>query len=51
MKTAASSTSISPRTIAAKLLTHLIAWAVVRALDTFPQLNDGYTEVDGTSAR
>ena len=24
---------------------------LVRALDTFPQLNDGYTEVDGTSAR
>ncbi len=31
--------------------THLIAWALVRALDTFPQLNDGYTEVDGASAR
>jgi 2-oxoglutarate dehydrogenase E1 component len=31
--------------------THLIAWAIVRALDTFPQLNDGYTAVDGTSAR
>ena len=24
--------------------THLIAWAVVRALDTFPQLNDGYAD-------
>ena len=31
--------------------THLIAWAVLRALDTFPQLNDGYADVDGTSAR
>ncbi|HKP83371.1 MAG TPA: multifunctional oxoglutarate decarboxylase/oxoglutarate dehydrogenase thiamine pyrophosphate-binding subunit/dihydrolipoyllysine-residue succinyltransferase subunit [Pyrinomonadaceae bacterium] len=31
--------------------THLIAWAVVRALDTFPQLNDGYTQNAGTSAR
>ncbi len=31
--------------------THLIAWAVVRALDGFPQLNDGYTEVDGSPSR
>ncbi|HEX7331280.1 MAG TPA: multifunctional oxoglutarate decarboxylase/oxoglutarate dehydrogenase thiamine pyrophosphate-binding subunit/dihydrolipoyllysine-residue succinyltransferase subunit [Pyrinomonadaceae bacterium] len=31
--------------------THLIAWAMVRALDTFPQMNDGYTEVDGSAAR
>ena len=31
--------------------THLIAWAVVRALDTFPQLNDGYTETNGAPAR
>jgi multifunctional 2-oxoglutarate metabolism enzyme len=31
--------------------THLIAWAVLRALDSFPQLNDGYAEVDGTSTR
>ena len=31
--------------------THLIAWALLRALDTFPQLNDGYGEVDGTAAR
>lgn len=31
--------------------THLIAWAILRALDTFPQLNDGYAEVDGASAR
>ena len=27
--------------------THLIAWAMLRALDTFPQLNDGFAEVDG----
>jgi multifunctional 2-oxoglutarate metabolism enzyme len=31
--------------------THLIAWAVLRALDTYPQLNDGYAEVDGTPSR
>jgi len=31
--------------------THLIAWAVVRALDTFPQLNDGYAEVNNTPSR
>jgi len=31
--------------------THLIAWAVLRALDTFPQLNDGYAEVDGVQSR
>jgi 2-oxoglutarate dehydrogenase E1 component len=31
--------------------THLIAWALLRALDSFPQLNDGYAEVDGTSSR
>ncbi len=31
--------------------THLIAWAVLRALEEFPQLNDGYTEVDGVPAR
>ena len=31
--------------------THLIAWAMLRALDTFPQLNDGYAEVDGTPTR
>src|SRR5689334_12742969 len=30
--------------------THLIAWAILRALDTFPQLNDGYAEVDGGPA-
>jgi 2-oxoglutarate dehydrogenase E1 component len=31
--------------------THLIAWAMLRALDTFPQLNDGYAEVDGAPTR
>jgi multifunctional 2-oxoglutarate metabolism enzyme len=31
--------------------THLIAWAVVRALDTFPQLNDGYAEVNDAPTR
>jgi 2-oxoglutarate dehydrogenase E1 component len=31
--------------------THLIAWAILRALDTFPQLNDGYTEVEGAPTR
>ena len=31
--------------------THLIAWAILRALDSFPQLNDGYADTDGTSVR
>jgi multifunctional 2-oxoglutarate metabolism enzyme len=31
--------------------THLIAWALLRALDEFPQLNDGYSLVDGGPAR
>ena len=31
--------------------THLIAWAILRALDDFPQLNDGYQEIDGTPSR
>lgn len=31
--------------------THLIAWAVVRSLADFPQLNDGFTEVEGTPSR
>jgi multifunctional 2-oxoglutarate metabolism enzyme len=31
--------------------THLIAWALIRALDEFPQLNDGFDVVDGTPAR
>jgi 2-oxoglutarate decarboxylase len=31
--------------------THLIAWALLRALDEFPQLNDGYEVVDSAPAR
>jgi multifunctional 2-oxoglutarate metabolism enzyme len=31
--------------------THLIAWAILRALEKFPQLNDGYSAADGTPAR
>ena len=31
--------------------THLIAWALLRALDTFPQLNDGYAEDNGSPVR
>jgi multifunctional 2-oxoglutarate metabolism enzyme len=31
--------------------THLIGWAIVRALDEFPQLNDGFGEVDGIASR
>ena len=31
--------------------THLIAWAVIRALDDFPQLNDEFAIVDGTPSR
>ena len=31
--------------------THLIAWAILRALDEFPQLNDGFAEVEGTPSR
>jgi 2-oxoglutarate dehydrogenase E1 component len=31
--------------------THLIAWALLRALDDFPQMNDGYELVDGSPAR
>ena len=31
--------------------THFIAYAVLRALDEFPQLNDGFAIVDGTPAR
>ena len=31
--------------------THLIAFAVLRALEEFPQLNDGYAEVEGTATR
>jgi len=31
--------------------THLIAWALLRALDQFPQLNDGFVASDGKPAR
>ena len=31
--------------------THLIAWAILRALDEYPQLNDGYEVIDGKPAR
>jgi len=31
--------------------THLIAFALLRALDQFPQLNDGFEEMDGQPAR
>jgi 2-oxoglutarate dehydrogenase E1 component len=31
--------------------THLIAFALLRALDQFPQLNDGFEEIEGQPAR
>ncbi|HEY0004275.1 MAG TPA: multifunctional oxoglutarate decarboxylase/oxoglutarate dehydrogenase thiamine pyrophosphate-binding subunit/dihydrolipoyllysine-residue succinyltransferase subunit [Pyrinomonadaceae bacterium] len=31
--------------------THLIAWSIVCALEEFPQLNDGFEEVDGAPVR
>jgi multifunctional 2-oxoglutarate metabolism enzyme len=31
--------------------THLIAWALLRALDIYPQLNDGFAEVEGQATR
>jgi 2-oxoglutarate dehydrogenase E1 component len=31
--------------------THLVAWAVLRGLDTFPRLNDAYAELDGQPHR
>jgi multifunctional 2-oxoglutarate metabolism enzyme len=31
--------------------THLIGWALIEALEQFPQLNDGYTEIDDQPAR
>ena len=31
--------------------THLIAWALLRALDSYPQLNDGFSAGDGQIAR
>ncbi|HSS21997.1 MAG TPA: multifunctional oxoglutarate decarboxylase/oxoglutarate dehydrogenase thiamine pyrophosphate-binding subunit/dihydrolipoyllysine-residue succinyltransferase subunit [Pyrinomonadaceae bacterium] len=31
--------------------THVIAWALIRALDAFPQLNDGFAVADGNPVR
>ena len=31
--------------------THIIAWAMIKALDTFPRLNDAYAEVEGKPHR
>jgi multifunctional 2-oxoglutarate metabolism enzyme len=31
--------------------THIIAWAIVRALGEFPQLNDGFEIINGTPSR
>ncbi|HVO09357.1 MAG TPA: multifunctional oxoglutarate decarboxylase/oxoglutarate dehydrogenase thiamine pyrophosphate-binding subunit/dihydrolipoyllysine-residue succinyltransferase subunit [Vicinamibacteria bacterium] len=31
--------------------THVIAWAILRALDAFPRMNDAYAEVDGQPHR
>ena len=31
--------------------THLVAWAIVKALGKFPQLNDAYEEMDGVAYR
>jgi 2-oxoglutarate dehydrogenase E1 component len=31
--------------------THLTAWAILRALDTFPRLNDAYADLDGQAHR
>ncbi|HZS47973.1 MAG TPA: multifunctional oxoglutarate decarboxylase/oxoglutarate dehydrogenase thiamine pyrophosphate-binding subunit/dihydrolipoyllysine-residue succinyltransferase subunit [Blastocatellia bacterium] len=31
--------------------THLIAWAIIKALQKFPQLNDGYEAIDGSAFR
>ena len=31
--------------------THFIAWAIVRALDAYPQLNDGFEIIDGQPSR
>jgi multifunctional 2-oxoglutarate metabolism enzyme len=31
--------------------THLVAWAIVKALGKFPQLNDAYDEVEGVAYR
>ena len=48
----ASSTSTATRTAASKIsFTHLVAWAILRALDTFPRLNDAYAELEGQAHR
>jgi 2-oxoglutarate decarboxylase len=31
--------------------THLVAWAILRALDAFPRLNDAYAELEGRAHR
>jgi 2-oxoglutarate dehydrogenase E1 component len=31
--------------------THIVAWAILRALDAFPRMNDAYSEVDGQPHR
>ncbi len=31
--------------------THFIAWAMIKALEKYPQLNDGYEDVEGTAYR
>jgi 2-oxoglutarate dehydrogenase E1 component len=31
--------------------THFIAWAMIKALEKFPQMNDGYEQVDGVAYR
>lgn len=37
---------------AAKIsFTHVVAWALVRALETFPRLNDAYAELEGQAHR
>ena len=39
-------------TAASKIsFTHLVAWAIIRALDTFPRLNDAYAELEGQAHR
>src|SRR5262245_40459079 len=31
--------------------THFVAWAMIKALEKYPQMNDGYEEVDGAAHR
>ncbi|HEX4949516.1 MAG TPA: 2-oxo acid dehydrogenase subunit E2, partial [Blastocatellia bacterium] len=31
--------------------THLVAWAIVKAIGKFPQMNDGFEEIDGVAYR